>query len=80
MKKHKVIYKLKSLEGASEEKIVAKREISYEIKLFTRLMLDEMCHNWNKDQIEKQINASIDAGDKERFLELSKLYQPFTWE
>ncbi|WP_226037998.1 IDEAL domain-containing protein [Aquibacillus saliphilus] len=80
MKKHKVIYNLQIFGSGNESKIVAKREISYEIKLASKLLLDELCFNWNKAKLEEQINDSIDSNDKKTFLDLSKQYQHYTWE
>ncbi|MRH44103.1 IDEAL domain-containing protein [Aquibacillus halophilus] len=80
MKKHKVIYKLQTFGSGNESKIVAKREISYEIKLASKLFLDELCFNWNKERLEEQLNDSIDSNNREAFLLLSKQYQPYTWQ
>lgn len=75
MKKHKVSYRLEAFGTKKNHKIVAKREISYEIKLATKLFLDELCFSWNKARLETQINQSIDSEDREKFLSLSKKYQ-----
>ncbi|MDC3413556.1 IDEAL domain-containing protein [Aquibacillus sp. 3ASR75-11] len=80
MKKHKVIYKLHHFKGKTGTSILAKREVPYEIKLASSLFLDELCYNWNKARLEKEINDSIDAQDKNKFIELSKSYVPYTWE
>ncbi|WP_186579214.1 IDEAL domain-containing protein [Aquibacillus kalidii] len=80
MKKHKVNYKLKEFSRQKVSRIVAKREISYEIKLASKLILDELCFNWNKARLEEQINESIDLRDKQTFLKLSKDFQTYTWE
>ncbi|GGM25631.1 hypothetical protein GCM10011351_09170 [Paraliobacillus quinghaiensis] len=80
MKKHKVNYTLKAFDGRKNASIEAKREISFEIKLASRLILDALVSDWNKSNLEKQINDSIDKQDKERFLQLSKQYQTYTLE
>ena len=80
MKKQKVIYKLKEFNGRSRLKLKAKREISFEIKLASKLILDELCFAWNKAHLEQQINESIDDNDKRTFMSLSKQYEPYTWE
>ncbi|MCT2535536.1 IDEAL domain-containing protein [Aquibacillus koreensis] len=80
MKKHKVSYKLKVFSVKKVSRIAAKREISYEIKLASKLILDELCFNWNKARLEEEINESIDSNDKEKFLKLSKKYQLYSWE
>ncbi len=60
--------------------LYAKREISYELRLNAQLVLDELCFNWNKLKLEEAINHSIDTGNKEQFLRLSKEYRNFVWE
>lgn len=55
----------------------ARREIAYEIKLSSRLILDELCFKWNKNKLEAAINCSIDERDKETFVKLSQLYSVF---
>ncbi|WP_430787869.1 IDEAL domain-containing protein [Virgibacillus flavescens] len=77
MKKQKTFYRYYRYDG---KPIAAKREISYEFKLVSRLLMDELCFKWNKDKLEDAINRSIDQGDKEKFLELSKAYKHFIWE
>ncbi|UFU00457.1 IDEAL domain-containing protein [Radiobacillus kanasensis] len=77
MKKHKVNYRLKVFGSGHYSKIVAKREISYEIKLAAQLLLDELCFNWNKAHLEEMINESIDTNNSEAFYELSEQYQPY---
>ncbi|SDM01399.1 MULTISPECIES: IDEAL domain-containing protein [Sediminibacillus] len=80
MKKHKINYRLQAFGTNRKSKIVARREISYEIKLATKLLLDELCFNWNKSRLEAQINNSIDASDREAFLSLSEQYQSYVKE
>lgn len=74
MKKQKVDYHYIKYDG---QVLQAKREIPYEIKLSSRLFLDELCFNWNKERFISQINDSIDARNKDRFLNLSKMYKSF---
>jgi len=74
MKKQKVDYRYIKYEGQA---LQAKREIPYEIKLSSRLLLDELCFNWNKERFLNQIDDSIDARNKDHFLQLSKLYNEF---
>ncbi|QTM98592.1 IDEAL domain-containing protein [Sediminibacillus dalangtanensis] len=80
MKKHKINYRLQAFGTNRKRKIVARREISYEIRLATQLLLDELCFNWNKSRLEAQINNSIDASDREAFLSLSEQYQSYVKE
>jgi len=77
MKKQKANYRYLRYEGHT---LKARREISYEIKLSSRLILDELCFKWNKQQIEFAINRSIDTGNKELFLTLSEKYKSFLYE
>ena len=74
MKKQKVDYHYIKYKGRV---LKAKREIAFEIKLSSRLLLDELCFNWNKERFINQINDSIDARDKEEFLRLSNMYNKF---
>ena len=79
MKKHKVVYRLQRTKR-KRAYVTAKREISFEVKLATRLMLDEFYFTWNKNRLEAQINECIDQKDEERFKELSATYRPYTFE
>ena len=73
MKKQKKVYRYVRSDGRV---LKARREISYEIKLSSRLLLDELCFSWNKSRYKDAIDHSIDTNNKELFLELSKKY-PF---
>lgn len=77
MKKQKLFYRYYRYDG---KKIQAKREILYEFRLVSRLMLDELCFQWNKEKLEEAINTSIDRGEKEKFQQLSEAYKHFIWE
>ncbi|GGB51391.1 IDEAL domain-containing protein [Virgibacillus dakarensis] len=77
MKKQKVVYRYYRYDG---NLLHAKREIPYELKLSSRLLLDELCFNWNKAQLEAAINKSIDEGNKTEFIKLSEEYKHFIWE
>ncbi|WP_284139516.1 MULTISPECIES: IDEAL domain-containing protein [unclassified Virgibacillus] len=77
MKKEKVIYRVNRYAGRV---LHAKREIPFEIKLTSRLILDELCFNWNKKRLEQQINTSIDNGDQEQFNRLGEVYKQYIWE
>lgn len=72
MKKQIVFYRFMRYSG---KPLSARREISFEIKLTSRLILDELCFKWNKNQLETQINHSIDENNKEKFVLLSELYK-----
>ncbi|WP_174616189.1 IDEAL domain-containing protein [Virgibacillus ihumii] len=77
MKKQKVVYRFFPYQGVE---LHAKKEIPFELKLSSRLLLDEICFNWNKERLEKEINSSIDAGNKEAFIGLSEKYRHYIWE
>ncbi|MEC5423717.1 IDEAL domain-containing protein [Virgibacillus sp. C22-A2] len=77
MKKEKSVYRYCRFNGSV---LHAKREIPYEIKLYSKLVLDELCFNWNKEKLEVAINSAIDSGNREAFYELSKVYSHFIWE
>ena len=72
MKKQRNNYRFSRYEGQA---LKAQREISYEIKLSSRLILDELCFKWNKQRLLAAINQSIDTSNEEDFLKLSKVYQ-----
>ena len=74
MKKQKVNYRYIKYEG---KPLQAKREISYGIKLSSRLILDELSFNFNKKRLDIAIDYSIDMGNKEMFLQLSEIYIGF---
>ncbi|MFP7494859.1 IDEAL domain-containing protein [Terribacillus saccharophilus] len=76
MKKHKVVYRLQRTKR-KRAYVTAKREITFEVKLATRLMLDEFYFTWNKNRLEVLINECIDNRDEERFKELSAAYRPY---
>ncbi|HIS28800.1 MAG TPA: IDEAL domain-containing protein [Candidatus Avamphibacillus intestinigallinarum] len=57
--------------------LTAHKEIPYDIQLSTRLILDELCFNWNKAYFEREINRSIDEKNKAAFLALSKQYKHY---
>jgi uncharacterized protein YpiB (UPF0302 family) len=80
MKKQKTSYILVKYKNCSPQPFRAKKELSYEIKLAARLLLDEVIYNGNKLRLELQINDAIDSGNEKQFKQLSKKYQPFTWE
>ncbi|MFC4403155.1 IDEAL domain-containing protein [Gracilibacillus xinjiangensis] len=80
MKKQKISYRLIPFNRNSMKAILARREIPYEIKLASQLMLDDLCFNWNKARLEEQINLAIEQNDKATFKTLSEQYKRFLWE
>lgn len=77
MKKQKIIYRYCRYNG---KKINAKREIAFELRFYSRLLLDEVCFNYNKAFIQERINKAIDTGDRDNFLKWSNAYRQFIWE
>ncbi|MBB6454645.1 uncharacterized protein YpiB (UPF0302 family) [Salirhabdus euzebyi] len=80
MKKQKTSYILVKYRNCSPQPFVAKKEIPFEIKLAARLALDEIIYNGNKARLESKINEAIDMNNREKFEQLSKHYEPYTWE
>lgn len=74
MKKQKSKINLFRYSGST---LYAKREISFDIKLSSRLILDQLCNRWNKQELEKQINKAIDTGDELTFKSFSKIYKHY---
>ncbi|SES69050.1 hypothetical protein SAMN05216389_101430 [Oceanobacillus limi] len=77
MRKEKVIFRYHPYDG---KVIKARREIPYDVKLTARLVLDEICFNWNKAQLEAKLNSSIEEGNKEKFEQLREAYLDYIWE
>ncbi|GAA0439647.1 hypothetical protein GCM10008983_15660 [Lentibacillus halophilus] len=77
MNQQKMGYRLYRYTGNA---LYAKREISYEMRLTAQMMLDELCFEWNKKQLKSAIDQSIDANDKQWFLQLSQSYRSYIWE
>ncbi|MFD1017720.1 IDEAL domain-containing protein [Thalassobacillus hwangdonensis] len=77
MKKQKINYRLRRSPVFRKREIVAKRELSFGIKLASRLFLDEMCYEFNKKKYDELVNKAIESNDRERFNELSETYRSF---
>lgn len=77
MKKEKLTYRFIRYEGLT---IDAKREVSYEIKLISRMILDELCFNWNKERLLTALDHSFDYGNRKEFLRISEEYKQYVWE
>ncbi|WP_067730720.1 IDEAL domain-containing protein [Oceanobacillus damuensis] len=77
MKKEKIVYRFYRYQGKEWR---AKREIPYELRLFARLIMDELCFNWNKARLEEEINISLENGHKDQFINLSEEFKHFVWE
>ncbi|RDW18169.1 hypothetical protein CWR48_11310 [Oceanobacillus arenosus] len=77
MKKEKLVYRFYRYDG---EVLYARREIPFEIILTSRMILDELCFNWNKAKLITEIDHAIEYGNKEAFLQLSDEYRNYIWE
>ncbi len=80
MRKQKMIYVLRRDPEYRGREITAKRELSFGIRLASRLLLDQMIFEFNKERLDKEINMAIDNNDREEFHRLSEKYQPYTRE
>jgi len=74
MKKQLTSYQLVCYVG---EPLKAIREIPFEMKLTAQLILDELCHTWNKARLEKMIDESLINSDREGFMKLSEKYKEY---
>ncbi len=74
MEKQKIDYQYLRYEG---KVIKAHREISFEFKLVSQLILDELCFNWNKQNLEKAINQALDMRNEIEFMQLTEAYQQY---
>ncbi|TQS76585.1 hypothetical protein DX933_00325 [Ornithinibacillus gellani] len=77
MKTERVNYQFKRYKG---KVLGARREISYEIQLSSRLLLDELCYKWNKKHIQAQLDQAIDNDDRHAFLTWSKVFSAYIRE
>lgn len=77
MKKQKQILKYYRYKG---NVIPAKREVAFELQLSSRLKLDELCFDYNKEKLEASINHALEIGDRKSFMKLSEAYKQFIWE
>ncbi|SDC62700.1 hypothetical protein SAMN05421734_11419 [Pelagirhabdus alkalitolerans] len=80
MRKQKTHYRLRRLSNGFTNYMVAKRDLSFEIKLTAQLMLDELVADYNKAQFDQRIDESIAANNREQFEEISKENHHYTWE
>ncbi|MET3683536.1 uncharacterized protein YpiB (UPF0302 family) [Alkalibacillus flavidus] len=74
MKKQVTSYVLVKYQFPKDVAVKARRDIPYEVKLASRLFLDELVYTFNKQRLEEQINHALDQGDVETFLGLSQEY------
>lgn len=74
MNKEKVVYHFNRYDG---KVLLAKNEIPYHIQLTSRLLLDQLCYDWNKKQLQKQLDKVLIEGNKELFEQLSLEYRQY---
>lgn len=74
MEKHILKYRFYRYRGGV---LFAKRDVPYDIKLSSRLLLDELCFKWNKQYIINCIDEAIDQRNEEAFIKYSQLYKSF---
>ncbi|MFC7062666.1 IDEAL domain-containing protein [Halobacillus seohaensis] len=79
-KQKKLIYVLRRDPGFKNREVTAKRELSFGIKLASRLLLDELSFQFNKDRLDDEINTAIENNDRDEFERLSLKYQHYTWD
>ncbi|MFC2947929.1 IDEAL domain-containing protein [Virgibacillus sediminis] len=77
MKKEKTLYRFLRYKG---KQIEAKKEIPFELKMTSRLVLDELCFNWNRKHVEDKIDDTLTSGDKQEFARWSEVYKEYIWE
>jgi len=77
MKNKQIVYRYYRYNG---KPLQAKREIPYEIKITTRLLLDEICFKWNKEKLASAIDAALEHNDESTFKILSEKYSQYIWE
>ncbi|WP_163971358.1 hypothetical protein [Oceanobacillus halotolerans] len=77
MRKQKVYYRYFRYTG---NVLRAKREVPFEIRFTSRLVLDEICFFWNKTYIQSRLNDAIDQKNVDEFMRLSELYRQYIWE
>lgn len=59
------------------EKRLLNHEIPFEMTLVARLMMDEICYNWNRQHIQKKIDRAIDEGDFKALEKYSDIYRHY---
>lgn len=56
------------------------KEAPFEVAITARLLLDDICYRWNKEQLENAINEALDNNDHAAFMELSEKYRAYAWD
>ncbi|WP_409974385.1 IDEAL domain-containing protein, partial [Bacillus sp. Bva_UNVM-123] len=55
-----------------------RRKEAYVLELYIDILLSEILMNIEKEQLIKKIDAAIDEGNKQVFMDLSKQYKELT--
>ena len=74
MKKQKTNYHIYRYKGKMLE---AKKEAPFDISITARLLLDQLCYEWNKEHLQKQFDIALDEGDHDKFMQLSEQYRSY---
>lgn len=52
-------------------------ETPYHMQLTARLILDNLCYEWNKQHLLEQINSALDTSNEELFTKYTLEYKEF---
>ncbi len=74
-----VNYHLQRFDRNPVKVIQARREISSEIRLAAKMVLDDICFQGNKARLDEAINQALDQSNEEAFQTLTKEYR-YIWE
>lgn len=77
MKKEKVVLMFFRYDG---KPVQAKREVPFEMRLQARMILDEMCFQYNRARLEENLNKALEERNKSVFVEYSEALKEFIWE
>lgn len=56
---------------------VKRNEIPYRMQLTARLILDNLCYEWNKTYLLERINHALDTSNEKLFIKYSLEYKEF---
>jgi len=77
MEKERLVYRFRRYNG---ETLKGRKEIPYELQLNARLILDELCFEWNKQKLQEELNHSMETVNEAKFMKLSEEYRQYIWE
>ena len=52
-------------------------KLPYQMQLTARLLLDNLCYEWNHNYLVEKINYALDKSDEKMFAEYSLKYKKF---